>query len=145
MAPRLRSGPEALLRDDRFDRDALDGVTAQAKGLVTELEAARAQIREVRGGPLEPGVDETRRWALERLDDALGRARPLVATLDVLPAAVGVDELRRYLVVLTSPGPGATCRPTAPTPNCSGCLPSTSSTAPAGLGGDRPTALDLHG
>jgi Protein of unknown function (DUF4012) len=103
VAPRLRSGPEALLRDDRFDLDALDDVTAQAKGLVGELEAARAQIREVRGGPLEPGVDETRRWALERLDDALGRARPLVATLDALPAAVGVDEPRRYLVVLTSP------------------------------------------
>jgi hypothetical protein len=103
VAPRLRSGPEALLRDDRFDRDALDDVTAQAKGLVAELEAARAQIREVRGGPLEPGVDETRRWALERLDDALGRARPLVATLDVLPAALGVDEPRRYLLVLTSP------------------------------------------
>ena len=103
VAPRLRSGPEALLRDDRFDLDALDDVTAQAKGLVDELEAAGAQLREVRGGPLEPGVDETRRWAHQRLDDALGRARPLVATLDALPAALGVDEPRRYLVVLTSP------------------------------------------
>ena len=103
VAPRLRAGPGALLRGDRFDLDALDDAIAQAKGLLAELEAARAQLQAVRGGPLEPGVDETRRWALERLDDALGRARPLVATLDALPAAVGVDEPRRYLVVLTSP------------------------------------------
>jgi Protein of unknown function (DUF4012) len=103
VAPHLRAGPAALLRGDHFDLDALDDATAQAKGLVAELEAARAQLQEVRGGPLEPGVDETRRWALGRLDEALGRARPLVATLDALPAALGVGEPRRYLVVLTGP------------------------------------------
>jgi hypothetical protein len=103
VAPRLRAGPGALLRGDRFDLDALDDATAQAKGLVAELEAARAQLQEVRGGPLEPGVEETRRWVLGRLEDALGRARPLVATLDALPAALGVDGPRRYLTVLTSP------------------------------------------
>ena len=103
VAPHLRSGPAALLRGDRFDLDALDDATAQAKGLVAELEAARAQLGEVRGGPLEPGVDETRRWALGRLDAALGRAGPLVATLEALPAALGAGEPRRYLVVLTSP------------------------------------------
>jgi hypothetical protein len=103
VAPHLRAGPAALLRGDRFDLDALDDATAQAKGLVAELEAARAQLEGVRGGPLEPGVEETRRWALGRLDEALGRASPLVATLDALPAALGVDKPRRYLVVLTSP------------------------------------------
>jgi Protein of unknown function (DUF4012) len=103
VAPRLRAGSGALLRGDRFDLDALDDATAQAKGMVAELEAARAQLQEVRGGPLEPGVDETRRWALGRLDDALGRARPLVATFDALPAGLGVDGARRYLAVLTSP------------------------------------------
>ncbi len=103
VAPHLRAGPAALLRGDRFDLDALDEATAQAKGLVAELEGARVQLEGVRGGPLEPGVDETRRWARGRLDDALGRARPLAATLDALPAALGVGEVRRYLVVLTSP------------------------------------------
>jgi hypothetical protein len=95
MAPHLRAGPEALLRGDRFDLDALDDATAQAKGVVAELEAARAQLEKVRGGPLEPGVDETRRWASGRLDEALGRARPLVATLEAMPAALGVGESRR--------------------------------------------------
>jgi hypothetical protein len=80
VAPHLRAGPAALLRGDRFDLDALDDATAQAKGLVAELEGARAQLDRVRGGPLEPGVDETRRWALGRLDEAMGRAGPLVAT-----------------------------------------------------------------
>ena len=95
VAPHLRAGPAALLRGDRFDLDALDDATAQAKGLVAELEAARAQLEKVRGGPLEPGVDETRRWASGRLDEALGRARPLVATLEAMPAALGVGESRR--------------------------------------------------
>jgi hypothetical protein len=103
VAPHLRAGPAALLQDDRFDLDALDDATAQARGVVAELEAARAQLERVRGGPLEPGVDETRRWALGRLDEALGRAGPLVATFEALPAALGVGESRRYLVVLTSP------------------------------------------
>ena len=103
VAPHLRAGPAALLRGDHVDLDALDDATAQAKGLVAELEGARAQLDRVRGGPLEPGVDETRRWALGQLDEAMGRAGPLVATLEALPAAVGVGESRRYLVVLTSP------------------------------------------
>jgi hypothetical protein len=106
VVPHLRAGPAALLRGDRFDLDALDDATAQAKGMVAELEAARAQLQEVRGGPLEPGVDETRRWALGRLDEALGRARPLAATLDALPDALGVGEPRRYLVVLARPAGG---------------------------------------
>jgi len=55
MAPHLRAGPEALLRGDRFDLDALDDATPQAKGVVAELEAPRAQLEKVRGGPLEPG------------------------------------------------------------------------------------------
>jgi hypothetical protein len=103
VAPHLRAGPAALLRGDRFDLDALDDATAQARGVVAELEAARAQLEGVRGGPLEPGVDETRRWVSGRLEEALGRARPLVATLEAMPAALGVGESRRYLVVLTSP------------------------------------------
>jgi hypothetical protein len=103
VARHLRAGPVALLRGDHVDLDALDDATAQAKGLVAELKAARAQLEEVRGGPLEPGVDETRRWALGQLEGAMGRAGPLVTTLEALPAAVGVGESRRYLVVLTSP------------------------------------------
>ena len=106
VVPHLRAGPAALLRGDRFDLDALDDAAAQAKGMVAELEAARAQLQEVKGGPLEPGVDETRRWALGQLDGALGRARPLAATLHALPAALGVGEPRRYLVVLARPAGG---------------------------------------
>jgi hypothetical protein len=51
-------------------------------------------------------VDETRRWALGQLDGALGRARTLAATPDALPAALGVGQSRRYLVVLARPAGG---------------------------------------
>ena len=55
VAPHLRAGPAALLRGDHVDLDALDDATAQAKGLVAELEGARAQLDRVRGGPSNPG------------------------------------------------------------------------------------------
>ncbi len=99
----LQSGRFAVLEHGRFDLNALDDAVAQAKGLVDELNRVRAELARVRGGPLAPGADQTKRWALERLDEAVARAQPVVPTLQALPAAVGADRARTYLVVLTSP------------------------------------------
>jgi hypothetical protein len=99
----LQSGRFAVLKDGRFDLNALDDAGAQAKGLVEELDQVRAELAQVRGGPLAPGADQTKRWALERLDEAVARARPVVPTLQALPAAVGAGQARTYLVALTNP------------------------------------------
>jgi hypothetical protein len=99
----LQSGRFAVLKHGRFDLNALDDAVAQAKGLVEELDRVRAELSQVRGGPLAPGTDRTKRWALERLDEAVARARPVVPTLQALPAAVGADQARTYLVALTNP------------------------------------------
>jgi hypothetical protein len=102
VAAHLRSGRAALLRDGRFDLDALDDAAGQARALVAELDRARSELAGVRGGPFAPGVAETRRWALDQVEAASDRARPLAATLAALPDAVGAGEPRGYLVVLTS-------------------------------------------
>jgi Protein of unknown function (DUF4012) len=99
----LQSGRFAVLENGRFDLNALDDAVAQAKGLVEELNRVRAELAQVRGGPFAPGADQTKRWALERLDEAVARARPVVPTLQALPAAVGAGHARTYLVVLTNP------------------------------------------
>jgi hypothetical protein len=107
VATRLRPGRGALLDGGRFDLDALDRATTEARDLVADLELARAELQQVRGGPLAPGADQARRWALARVEEAGARGRPLLATLQALPAAVGAGQPCSYMLVLTGPaGPG---------------------------------------
>jgi hypothetical protein len=103
VAAHLRSGRGALLAGGRFDLRALDDAAAQTGGLVAELEAARGELGQVHGGLLAPGAGQTRRWALDRVERASGRAQPLLATLRALPAALGRGQPRGYLLVLTGP------------------------------------------
>ena len=103
VSTHLQSGRFAVLKRGRFDLDVLDDTIIQAKELVRQLEGVRAELALVRGGPFAPGADEIKRWALERLDQAVARARPVVPTLQALPDAVGAEGARSYLVVLTNP------------------------------------------
>src|SRR5215217_210033 len=140
VTARLGPGRNRLLRDGRFDLGALEDAATEAREVVAGLEAATAQLGQVRGGPLTPGIDETRRWALARVEEARARAVPLLATLDALPAAVGAGRPRRYLLVLiTAAGPG---RPPAPPwPPARSC--STAGrprSSPAAAGWSRPSA-----
>jgi hypothetical protein len=107
VATRLRPGRGALLAGGRFDLDAVDRATAETSDLVAALELARAELQQVRGGPLAPGADQARRWALTQVEEASARAGPLLATLQALPAALGAGQPCSYLLVLTGPaGPG---------------------------------------
>jgi hypothetical protein len=81
--------------------------------MLAGLAAARERLAAVRGGPLAPGVDGTRRWVLDQVDAAAARAAPLLATLDALPAAAGADRPHDYLLVLTGVGPEAGGGPVA--------------------------------
>ena len=103
VSTHLQSGRFAVLDRGRFDLAALDDAIGQAKSLVGELDRVRGELGQVRGGPLAPGSDETKRWAVQRLDEAVARARPVVSTLEALPPALGADHPKTYLVVLTNP------------------------------------------
>jgi len=103
VAARLGPGRDPVLRDGRFDLDALDAAATETRGVLAGLAAARERLVQVRGGPLAPGVDGTRNWALDRVEAATARATPVLATLDALPAAAGADGSRSYLLVLTGP------------------------------------------
>jgi uncharacterized protein DUF4012 len=103
VSTHLQSGRFAVLEAGRFDLGALEDAIGQAQGLVAELDQVRAQLAQVRGGLFAPGSEQTKRWAVERLDAAVARARPVATTLSALPAALGAQQPRSYLVVLTSP------------------------------------------
>ena len=103
VSSHLGSGRFAVLRQGRFDLDALADAIGQAKGLVAELDRVRAELARVRGGLFAPGGDGTKRWALARLDAAVARARPVADTLEALPPALGAKDPRTYVVALTSP------------------------------------------
>lgn len=106
------SGP-ALVRDRRVDLAALGGIRGQAGDLLGELEAARRELHQVRGGALSPGAARARSSGLRQLDQLSGRVRSLVPALEVLPSALGRDRPRTYLVVLTT---AAELRPSGGTP-----------------------------
>jgi hypothetical protein len=114
VAARLGPGRDPLLRGGRFDLAGLEDAATEARGVLAGLAAARERLAGVHGGPLAPGVDGTRRWALDQVEAATDRSVPLLATLDALPAAAGADQPRSYLLVLTAPaGPGAGGAPLA--------------------------------
>ena len=103
----------AMFRDQRVDLAALARMRRQADSLLGELAAAQTELRAVRGGVLAPGVAGARASGLRQVEQLSDRVRSLMPALEVLPAALGGDRPRTYLVVLTTP---AELRPSGGTP-----------------------------
>src|SRR4029450_3223552 len=95
------------------DLRARGQIGGQAANLLGELEAARGELHQVRGGALSPGASRARSSGLRQLDQLSGRVRSLVPALEALPSALGGDRPRTYLVVLTT---AAELRPSGGTP-----------------------------
>jgi hypothetical protein len=82
VARQLGPGESARLAGGRVDLDAVEDAAAQARAMVAELEGARGELERVRGGLFAPGAAQTRHWMTARTEDALARARRLLATLE---------------------------------------------------------------
>jgi hypothetical protein len=103
LAGHLQPGGSALLERGRFDLRALESVTDQTSLLAAGLERARTELLLIRGGPLSDSIEETRGWALGRVDDARARVRGIRSTLETLPVALGVGRPQTYLIALLTP------------------------------------------
>jgi Protein of unknown function (DUF4012) len=103
LSGHLQPGGSALLERGRFDLRALESVTDQTNLLAAELERARTELLLIRGGPLLRGIEETKGWALGRVDDARARVRGVRSTLETLPVALGVGRPQTYLIALLTP------------------------------------------
>jgi hypothetical protein len=94
---------DALFRGGRIDL-ALTAATARdARTLLAGVDRARAELDQVRAGPLSPGAAAARDAALRQLDQVSDQARPVMALLDAVPAAVGANGSRTYLVAVMNP------------------------------------------
>jgi hypothetical protein len=91
-----------VLRNSRVDQSALAQARTETDALLQDLASARAELLNVNGGPLEPGVDEARAEGLAQLEAIEGRIRPIVFFLRVGPSVLGLDRNRTYVVVMTS-------------------------------------------
>jgi hypothetical protein len=91
-----------LLRDDRVDLSVLAQTRIETDALLADVTSARAELKKVRGGLLEPGVDRARAEGLAQLEAVEGRIRPIISFLNLMPNLLGLDRDRTYLVVLTN-------------------------------------------
>jgi hypothetical protein len=102
-----------LLRDYRVDLSVLAQTGTETDALLEDVANARAELVKVRGGLLEPGVDNARADGLAQLEAVEGRIRPIESFLHITPSLLGLEEERTYIVVLTNL---AQSRPSGGTP-----------------------------
>jgi hypothetical protein len=102
LQTRLLSETPGLFRGQRFNLELLSQLASQAKALESQLSGAETELRQVRGGLLEPGVHRAQESALRQVRDVKGRAQWVGAALDVLPTVLGANGARTYLVVMTN-------------------------------------------
>jgi hypothetical protein len=91
-----------VFHDGRID---LAGMAAALDGTTTvlgQLERARAELHQVRGGWLAAGAAAARDASLRQLDDVERQLRPLNEVVRVLPPAVGAQGPRTYLVAVSN-------------------------------------------
>lgn len=88
--------------DSAFDLDAIARLGSAARSLRTDLDAARSHLEGADAG-VDPRLGERiaqARARLEGLSEGLGRAQTF---MDMVPAFMGADGPRRYLLALQSP------------------------------------------
>jgi hypothetical protein len=102
-----------VLRNSRVDLSVLAQVRTETTALLQDVASARADLLEVSGGPLEPGVDKARAEGLAQLEAVERRVRPVLSFIRIAPSLLGLDRDRAYVVVMTNL---AQSRPSGGTP-----------------------------
>jgi hypothetical protein len=102
-----------VLRNSRVDLGVLAQARTETTALQKDVASARAELLEVSGGPLEPGVDKARAEGLAQLEAVERRVRPILSFMRIAPSLLGLDRDRAYVVVLTNL---AQSRPSGGTP-----------------------------
>jgi len=101
---RVTGDKATLFRDGRIDLATAARAITDTTAVLGDLDQARAELRQVRGGRFAPGAAEARDATLREVDHLDGQVRPLVTVLRALPPAVGADGPRTYLVAVMNSG-----------------------------------------
>ena len=95
------TGP-GILHGGRIDLAKVTATRDDTSEVLGQLDRARSELERVRGGWLAPGAAEARDASLRQLDQVEGQLRPLNAVVRALPAAIGADGPRTYLVAVSN-------------------------------------------
>ncbi len=102
VAVQARFTGSGLLHQGRIDLAGVQATVQDTTAVLGQLERARGELGQVRGGWLAPGAAGARDATLRQLDDVEGQLRPLHDVVRVLPAAVGAAGPRTYLVAVSN-------------------------------------------
>ncbi|HEV8648716.1 MAG TPA: DUF4012 domain-containing protein [Actinomycetes bacterium] len=97
---RVTGDKATLFRNGRVDLATAARAVTDTTAILGDLDRARAELRQVRGGRFAPGAAQARDATLREVDDLDRQVRPLVTVLRALPPAVGADGPRTYLVAV---------------------------------------------
>ncbi|MEP7054532.1 MAG: DUF4012 domain-containing protein [Actinomycetota bacterium] len=89
-----------LFKNSAFDLAALHNADSSVMELMSLLDRAEGDLKQVRGGRFAPGAREASDSALLQITGLRKDAKPLVDILGVLPAALGEQTKKCYLVTL---------------------------------------------
>jgi len=91
-----------IFRGGRIDLAMVTATRDDTTEVLGQLERARRELDQVRGGWLAPGAAEARDASLRQLDQVEGQLRPLNDVVRALPLAIGSDGPRTYLVAVSN-------------------------------------------
>jgi len=97
---RVTGDKATLFRNGRIDLATAARAITETSAILVDLDRARAELRQVRGGRFAPGAAEARDATLREVDGLDRQVRPLVTVLRALPPAVGANGPRTYLVAV---------------------------------------------
>jgi hypothetical protein len=93
---------DGIMRGGRIDLAKVTATRDDTGEVLGQLDRARGELRRVRGGWLAPGASEARDASLRQLDQVEGQLRPINDVVRALPAAIGADGPRTYLVAVSN-------------------------------------------
>ncbi len=99
----VRGGNSKLFKNDTVSLTELHSVTADADGLVAQLDAAAKDLHAVHAASWEPSVGAARDKALKQVDSLRGDGRTAQRFLSLAPGLVGENGKKTYLVAVLNP------------------------------------------
>ena len=94
----------SLFQNGRVDLQALAPVRQSLLDMVAALDKAESELEQVNGdGPLGGKALEKKRSGLKQIRALKARVGPYAPVIDALPAALGANGTKRYLVAIMNP------------------------------------------
>jgi hypothetical protein len=100
----FKGGDSKLFQDGQIDLDSLEQGASVFADMREALSRARSELLAVDGsGPLGDEAMDKRRTGLKQIRELRTKIAPYAPVVEAMPAALGADGTRRYLVAIMNP------------------------------------------